>query len=296
MAWMRPRGCIFGIPATAADACGSRRCWPGCRRRRPGSTRAPRPTPPPRRAAEVLEAMVETGAITRPRPAGAELIRMPLPPPASRHAGWFADWALDDLAETLPRQCRPRAARHARPADAGGGGSRGWRRCWPAPARGRGVGQGAVVVMDAATGAVRAMAGGRDYRASQFNRATQARRQPGSAFKPFVFLAALERGLRAGDLVADGPLNLGGWSPGNGGWRPRGEITLEEALAHSVNTAAVRVLLRARRAARRRSAMAARWALADRSPRCLAGARHRGGDADRAGGRLRRLRQWRAAA
>jgi penicillin-binding protein 1A len=89
------------------------------------------------------------------------------------------------------------------------------------------------------------MAGGRDYRISPFNRATQARRQPGSAFKPFVYLAALEAGARPEDAVADGPVSLGGWSPGNGTWRARGEITLEDALAFSVNTAAVRVMQRA---------------------------------------------------
>ena len=102
-----------------------------------------------------------------------------------------------------------------------------------------------MVVLDAATGAVRAMAGGRDFRASQFNRATSARRQPGSAFKPFVYLAALEKGMRPEDEVSDAPLTLGGWSPGNGAWKPRGEISMEEALAQSVNTAAVRVLFRA---------------------------------------------------
>ena len=102
-----------------------------------------------------------------------------------------------------------------------------------------------MVVLDAATGAIRAMAGGRDFRASQFNRATSARRQPGSAFKPFVYLAALEKGMRPDDDVSDAPVTLGGWSPGNGAWKPRGEISLEEALAQSVNTAAVRVLFRA---------------------------------------------------
>jgi penicillin-binding protein 1A len=107
-----------------------------------------------------------------------------------------------------------------------------------------GVTQGAVVVLDAGSGAVRAMAGGRDFRASQFNRATSARRQPGSAFKPFVDLAALEKGMRPDDDVSDAPITLGGWSPGNGPWKPRGEITMEEALAQSVNTAAVRVLFR----------------------------------------------------
>jgi penicillin-binding protein 1A len=125
--------------------------------------------------------------------------------------------------------------------------------------------QGAVIVMEAATGNIRAMAGGRDYRASQFNRAVQARRQPGSVFKPFVFLAALERGATPADAVADTPLNLGGWSPGNGEWRSRGEISLEDALAHSVNTAAVRVLARAG-GAREAAAAARRLGLAGPFP------------------------------
>jgi penicillin-binding protein 1A len=199
------------------------------------------------RAAEVLEAMVETGVLTRAA-MDAELARMRggLAFRPALGAGWFADWALDGLADRFPGNAdlvlratldpRLQAAVEARLAALLDG---------PVGAR-AGVSQGAVVVLDAATGAVRAMAGGRDYRQSQFNRATLARRQPGSAFKPFVFLAALEHGMRPEDPVADGPIALGGWSPGNGpAWRARGEVTLEEALAHSVNTAAVRVLLRA---------------------------------------------------
>lgn len=216
------------------------------------------------RAADVLEAMVDHGAITQAQ-ADAELSRMRLPPPAARQAGWFADWALDDLAESFPGNAdltlratldtRLQAVVEARlEALLAGPGARA------------GVSQGAVVVLDAATGAVRAMAGGRDYRASQFNRATSARRQPGSAFKPVFFLAALEHGLSPGDPVADGPLTLGGWSPGNGGWRPRGQITLEDALAHSVNTAAVRVLLRAG-GARGAIEMAARLGIGGRFPK-----------------------------
>jgi penicillin-binding protein 1A len=194
------------------------------------------------RAAEVLEIMVAAGTISLGQ-MHAELDRMRLPPPQSRQAGWFADWALEGVAEGFPGNAdltlrgtlepRLQALVEARlEALLAGPGARA------------GVTQGAVVVLEAGSGAVRAMAGGRDYRASQFNRATDARRQPGSAFKPVVFLAALEHGLTPEDAVADGPLNLGGWSPGNGQWRSRGEISLEEALAHSVNTAAVRVLLR----------------------------------------------------
>jgi penicillin-binding protein 1A len=103
------------------------------------------------------------------------------------------------------------------------------------------VGEGATVVLDAATGALRAMAGGRDYRQSSFNRAVSAHRQPGSAFKPFVWLAALEAGLQPDDMVLDAPIRVGRWQPANFERGYLGEITLEEALAQSVNTAAVRL-------------------------------------------------------
>jgi penicillin-binding protein 1A len=192
---------------------------------------------------EVLEAMAETGVLT-PQQAALATEQIRIPPRPARNAGWFADWVLDDLADrfpgnadlvlrtTLDPRIQTLVEQRLEAALAGPG------------ARAR-VGQGAVVVMEAATGNVRAMAGGRDWRSSQFNRAVQARRQPGSAFKPFVFLAALERGASPADMVADGPLNLGGWSPGNGEWRARGEISIEDALAHSVNTPAVRLLQRA---------------------------------------------------
>jgi penicillin-binding protein 1A len=105
--------------------------------------------------------------------------------------------------------------------------------------------QGAVVVLDAGTGQVRAMAGGRSYRQGPFNRAVLARRQPGSAFKPFVWLAALEKGARPDDLVLDGPIRIGAWSPVDFEPGYQGQVTLEHALADSLNTAAVRLLLQA---------------------------------------------------
>ena len=97
-------------------------------------------------------------------------------------------------------------------------------------------------------GAVRAMVGGRDYGASQFNRATQALRQPGSAFKLFVYLAALERGLRPDDIVTDARVDVGGWAPKNFDGRFRGSVTMREAFAQSLNAAAVRLADRAGRA------------------------------------------------
>jgi penicillin-binding protein 1A len=95
--------------------------------------------------------------------------------------------------------------------------------------------QGAVVMMKP-DGEVVALVGGRDYDASSFNRATQAERQPGSSFKPFVYLAALENGISPWDVRTDGPVDINGWSPTNYGHRQYGTITLAEALAHSVNT------------------------------------------------------------
>ncbi len=114
--------------------------------------------------------------------------------------------------------------------------------------------QAALIAMSP-DGAVRAMVGGRDYGASQFNRATQALRQPGSAFKLFVYLAAMERGLHPDDIVTDARVDLGGWAPRNFDGRFRGSVTMRDAFAQSLNAAAVRL---ADRAGRARVAEAAR--------------------------------------
>ena len=100
--------------------------------------------------------------------------------------------------------------------------------------------QAALVAMTP-DGAVRAMVGGRSYVQSQFNRAVQAKRQPGSAFKPIVYLAAMEKGLTPDTLRTDRPVNYGGWAPENYSGRFEGEMTLRTALAKSVNTVAVQV-------------------------------------------------------
>ena len=102
------------------------------------------------------------------------------------------------------------------------------------------VEQGAVVVLST-DGAVRALVGGRNYVESQFNRATQALRQPGSSFKPIVYLAGIESGLGPDDIVLDAPINIHGWRPHNFTNRYAGPVTIETALAESLNTAAVRV-------------------------------------------------------
>jgi penicillin-binding protein 1A len=113
--------------------------------------------------------------------------------------------------------------------------------------RGRTSVQAALVAMDIKTGHIRAMVGGSDFWKNQFNRCTQALRQPGSAFKPFVYLAAIEQGMRADDLVHDSPVSFRGAKPGHP-WTPKnydgkyyGAVTLKTALAKSLNAATVRL-------------------------------------------------------
>ncbi len=102
------------------------------------------------------------------------------------------------------------------------------------------VSQGALVAMTP-DGAVRAMVGGRNYADNQFNRAVTAKRQPGSAFKPFVYLTAIEQGLTPDTVRQDAPLDLKGWRPENYTREYFGPVTLTQALAMSLNTVAVRV-------------------------------------------------------
>jgi penicillin-binding protein 1A len=102
------------------------------------------------------------------------------------------------------------------------------------------VGQGALVALSP-DGAVRAMVGGRDYATSEFNRATQALRQPGSAFKAFVFLAAFEQGMTPDTAMFDGPIKIGSWAPRNYEGSYRGDVTVREAFARSLNSVAVQM-------------------------------------------------------
>jgi penicillin-binding protein 1A len=92
-----------------------------------------------------------------------------------------------------------------------------------------------------ADGAVRAMVGGTDYVESPFNRAVQARRQPGSTFKPFVYAAALEKGVLPTDIRVDGPVQFGAWKPENYAGGYRGPMTVQDALVNSINTIAVKL-------------------------------------------------------
>lgn len=102
--------------------------------------------------------------------------------------------------------------------------------------------QAALVSIDG-TGAIRALVGGKDYAESQFDRASKAKRQPGSAFKPFVYAAALEIGRTPMSIRNDGPVRIGNWTPENYDQKYRGEVTLADALANSLNTIAAQLVM-----------------------------------------------------
>ncbi|HET6306274.1 MAG TPA: PBP1A family penicillin-binding protein [Rhodopila sp.] len=220
------------------------------------------PTAALARAKEVLAAMVEAGSITaaQAQAATAQIVF----PPSPAGAGWFADWIAEQsqslvapgvdavLRTTLDN--RYQAVAETRLAALLNG-----------PGAAVNASEGAVVILDAATGAVRAMVGGRNFHASPYNRAVLARRQPGSSFKPFVWLTALETGLTPDDMVLDAPIRIGNWSPADFERRYLGEITLEEALAQSINTASVRLLLQSG-GPRAVAATAERLGIGDRLP------------------------------
>jgi penicillin-binding protein 1A len=102
------------------------------------------------------------------------------------------------------------------------------------------AGEGAVVMLDP-WGGVKALVGGRSYKTSPYDRAIKSLRQPGSAFKPFVYLTALESGYTPDSVAYDGPVNIGGWRPSNYTNTYRGKVTLREGLAHSLNTVAAKL-------------------------------------------------------
>jgi penicillin-binding protein 1A len=204
------------------------------------------PAEQPERSAErtriVLDAMVETGAITPAQRAKAlaRPARVRTRGPAEP-AQYFVDW--------LDGQTRALAGAQARTHDlvvettldpAAETAAADATTQTLVRYRSRGVGQAALVALDG-EGRVRAMIGGGDYQQGPFNRAVDAHRQAGSAWKPFVYLAALESGLNPDSPVVDEPVTINGWSPANYEPGYLGPITLETALAHSINTVAARL-------------------------------------------------------
>jgi 1A family penicillin-binding protein len=200
------------------------------------------------RAAIVVNAMREEGYLSDVEAAVALAEPAKLSSAAAARAGGqFADWIMEtgpeylteDVTEDVLIQTTfdPAAQAAAEAAVA---------QVFANDVRAGSKAQAAVVVMTP-DGAVRAIVGGREGDAGAFNRATQAKRQTGSAFKPFVYAAALARGMTPNDVIVDAPLTIGNWSPENYGGGYRGPVTLTQALADSINTVAVRVSERAGR-------------------------------------------------
>jgi len=188
----------------------------------------------------VLAAMVETGAISSGDRAKAlaQTIKVSKTAPTAS-AQYFIDW-LDGQTRQIvatPRQDLVVETTLDLPMETAAGAT--LRRVVTAHEK-QGIDQAALVAVDGA-GRVRAMVGGVDYASGPFNRAVDAHRQAGSAWKPFVYLAAMEAGRTPETLVTDEPVTINGWSPRN--YEPEflGELTLEQALAHSINTVAARL-------------------------------------------------------
>ncbi|PZQ23412.1 MAG: penicillin-binding protein [Sphingopyxis macrogoltabida] len=187
------------------------------------------------RADVVLDVMVDAGVITQSQADTAEPANVQLAKETGQNsARYFTDWALPQLDMLIDEGSEAldvyttidlgmqRAATAAIQANTPGGV------------------QGALVSLDR-DGAVRAMVGGTDYVSSNYNRATQAMRQPGSAWKLFVYMAALEAGYKVDDQVVDEPITINGWSPRNSSGRFSGPMDLRSAFAYSVNTVAAQL-------------------------------------------------------
>ncbi|WP_166746563.1 transglycosylase domain-containing protein [Sphingomonas aerolata] len=187
------------------------------------------------RAGVVLKTMAETGVISAGEAADADVQGLKLAPePKQNSVRYFTDWALPQLDTLIDETEAPLEVwttldlSMQRDADAA------IRANAPPGA------QGALVSLDR-DGAVKAMVGGKDYVSSIYNRATQAVRQPGSAFKLFVYLAALEAGHKPEDSIVDEPVTIDGWSPRNDSRRNSGAVSLRTAFAYSLNTVAAKL-------------------------------------------------------
>lgn len=193
------------------------------------------------RAAQVIDNMVDAGFITEEEATAAKKTparhtRIANLPPSR----YYLDWVLDRLTDYIGHAVDDLVVETTLDLDLQSTSARTLKHWVDGEGKRLKAGQGAMVVMDH-DGAVRALVGGTSYAKSQYNRATQAERQPGSAFKPFVYLAAMEYGLRPSTVRTDSPVSFGGWSPKNYDGKYRGPITLETALAKSINTVAVKI-------------------------------------------------------
>jgi penicillin-binding protein 1A len=193
------------------------------------------------RARIVLQAMANSGfidqdvramaAATRPRIVRAN---------GTPGSGWFADWVVAHLNELVTPSAEPVIVETSFDLQIQTLAERAVANALAVDGEKYRAHQAALVAMTP-DGAVRAMVGGRRYDTSGFNRATDAVRQPGSAFKPFVYLTALEHGHRLDETVNDGPVNIRGWKPTNYEGRFKGQMPLIEAFAESSNSVAAQL-------------------------------------------------------
>ena len=193
------------------------------------------------RAAQVITAMAEQGHITEAMASAA--LANPAQVKHDKSAGsinYAADYVMDALADSVGAIDEDIVVTTTINLKMQAEAERALTEELNAKGAKFGVEQGALVALDP-TGAVKAMVGGRNYADSQFNRAVAAKRQPGSSFKPFVYLAALEKGLTPDTVREDAPISVKGWSPENYSREYFGPVTLTKALALSLNTVAVRL-------------------------------------------------------
>ena len=193
------------------------------------------------RAGLVLDAMIETGAISRDQADAArqQPTTLRVPPETPPGTNYFVDMVNSD-ARRIGSATADLIVRTTLDLDLQNIAENVIAHRLKTEGRAKKVNQAALVAMTP-EGAILAMVGGRDYAESQFNRATQAKRQPGSLFKTFVYLAALEKGFSPQRTMVDRPIQIGDWEPNNYGRRFRGTVTLHTAFASSINSIAVQL-------------------------------------------------------
>lgn len=193
------------------------------------------------RATVVLDLMVQTGRISEAeRMSAAEIPVRVSRGASSQGAQYFIDWAADQVREIAGLDHGDLVVHTTLDVDAQRAAERAVSGILDDDSLASGAGEGALVSL-AYDGAVRAMVGGRSYARSQFNRAVLAQRQPGSAFKPFVYASAFEAGLSPDDRRNDAPVRVGDWEPQNYNGEYRGEMTLREGFTRSSNSIAVQI-------------------------------------------------------
>jgi penicillin-binding protein 1A len=195
------------------------------------------------RANVVLQAMVADGSISPAMAEAAMTHPATLNHPVAKSTDtWFSEWVAQEAREVTGSLHGTLRVRTTLVPRFQASAERSVERILANNAE-RQVSQAALVAMRP-NGAVVAMVGGRDKQKSEFNRAVQAQRQPGSAFKLFVYMAALREGVSPADTVDASPVEVSGWNPQNSGGTTYRTVTLEDAFAHSINTAAVRLAMK----------------------------------------------------